>query len=218
MKKSVLILLVLSAALLLSGCIDVVHYISKDIAGDTEVYFKVAVSKAVFQMAESMGGGGDTTEEPAEGPDMNMDAVREQFPQWVDVSFDTIDNEAESGFALRYSVDKQRQVPLEDPPPLFPIRTKDGFDILLPAQEKEEGGSTAGQSDQMGSLFLASSHYKIILSKKVAAKIQSAELTVGGESYPVAITNLEDLFVLEIPFLPWFLSSGQTCTVKIRAK
>lgn len=191
---------VLGAAVLLTGCLDVVQYISGT-SNEIDVYFRFTLQKGIFELAGQMGGEPANTDEMYEEFDLNEEEVTAELPPGVDASFRSINNESEFGFELEYTAARSAIDALDEGEADFvPRITPQGISIPL-------GEGNEGESDEFADAFLGSAKYRIMISKMLVSRISRARIVAGDEARPIVVTELPDIWLLEFPVSYWFNSA-----------
>ena len=90
---------IVAAAAMLSGCLDIVHSVSRD-GDDTVGFLKLAIQKLVFELAAAMSG--ESREFPNEFYEQEFgfaeEGLLEEYPEGADLRFQKINDELEYGF------------------------------------------------------------------------------------------------------------------------
>ncbi len=104
---------VLVAAILLSGCLDVVQYISGS-ESEIEVYFRFTLQKSVFELGSAFGGAPQDLDLMFEGFQIHEEEVVAELPPGVAADFQSVNTDLEIGFELRYSAPRSVLESLSD--------------------------------------------------------------------------------------------------------
>jgi hypothetical protein len=93
---------VLLSFFLLTGCIDVLHYVGVDGNGTPVAHFKLTLEKAIFQWAASMGGEDmpATDEEFEKEFELSEEEVTEDLPEGVKATYSVVNTKTDFGFQL----------------------------------------------------------------------------------------------------------------------
>jgi hypothetical protein len=190
----------LAVVVLLSGCIDVVQYISGS-ALDIDVYFRLTMQKSIFEMASSFGEQPQDLDAMFEEFDLNEEDVVAELPPGVEASFESINNDSEFGFELRYSAPRAALDSLEDGEAEFVPRVSP-WGIVIPLGE----GNGSADSDELADAFLGSAKYRLMISKRLVSRVSEARILAGPVSTPITVTELPDVWLLEFPMNLWYAS------------
>jgi hypothetical protein len=202
MKRVIRIALVLGIAAVaigLTGCLDVVQYISGN-SSEIEVYLRLTLQKSVFELANSMSDEPDDLDSMFEEEfDLNENEVLGELPPGVNARFERVNSDYEFGFVLSYTAPREllASVPADEGA-FVPRITPQGMTIPL-----GEGGDDGG-GDQFVDAFLGSAKYRLLISKRLVSRISAARLYAGPDSVPVTVIDLPDVWLLEFPVSEWF--------------
>lgn len=215
MRRSVRVAVVILAIGLLSGCVEIFHYVGYTDDGRLEVSFSFAMQKAIFEMAAGLDGSGSVDFEEEFG---NLDTeITGEFPDWVEVEAGQIDTELEYGVSMTMRVDEEQLLLAEelsespDDVAFLPRRSDDSILIYL------EGMGGGDETDEMAAAFLASAKYRLLISAAYAGSISSAEYEVAdsGETLPIDVREFGEVYLLELPML-YLFSHGGDSWIRIR--
>ena len=201
-------LVLLVAVVLLSGCIDLVQYISGS-ASEVDVYFRLTMQKSIFEMASAFGEEPQDLDAMFEEFDLNEEDVVAELPQGVVANFESINSDSEFGFELRYSASRAALDSLQDGEAAFVPRVSP-WGILIPLAE----GNGSAESDEFADAFLGSAKYRLMISKRLVSRVSEARVLSGPVSIPISVTELPDVWLLEFPMNLWY-SSDYSATVEI---
>lgn len=203
-KKFVRAIIVLTATLMFTGCIDVLHYIGRSGDGEPMAVVKLTLEKAIFQWAASMGGSDmpTTDEELEEEFDLSEAEVTEDLPDGLEVVYSTVNSSTDFGFQLelRRSAESSDGEAL----PWLPHVAGDGtLRIPLPEQEAEDA------ADGEGEAFLASAKYRLIAGKSLCPEDPRFAIHGNGEELDVQLETMElpEVYLVEFPLMLWLSSS-----------
>jgi hypothetical protein len=194
------VLVLLAAAVMLSGCIDVVQYISGS-ALNIDVYFRLTMQKSIFELAGAFGEEPQDLDAMFEEFDLNEDDVVASLPPGVEAGFDSINSDSEFGFELRYSAPRSALDSLEDGEAEFVPRISP-WGIVIPLGE----GNGSADSDEFADAILGSAKYRLLISKRLVSRVSEARILAGPVSTPVSVTELPDVWLLEFPMNLWYAS------------
>lgn len=201
-----LLLAAAAALLVLTGCVDVVQYISG--TGSTiDVYLRLTLNKGAFEMANSMSDEPEDLEQMFEEDfDLEEQEVLGQLPPGVDASFETVNDEFEYGFVLSYSADRGTLADLGGEAGAF-VPQVGARGMTIPLAEGGEGGQAeGGQGDQFAAAFLGGSKYRVFVSRRLVSRISSAHLVTDQGSTEVSVIELPDVWMVQFPVALWLMS------------
>lgn len=200
---------ILGSAILLSGCLDIVQYISGS-ATEIDVYFRLTLQKSIFGLASAFGDAPQDLDKMfKEQFDLNEEDVLADLPPGVVAEFQPVNTDLEFGFEMRYSVPRGILSSLSDTEAVFVPRVSP-WGISIPFGE----GGGSGESDQFAEAFLGSAKYRLMISKRLVSRISEARVQAGPESVPISVTDLPDIWLLEFPMSLWY-SSDHLATLEI---
>ncbi|MCK4514918.1 MAG: hypothetical protein KAU31_06650 [Spirochaetaceae bacterium] len=199
---------VLISAVLLSGCLDIVQYISGS-ASEIDVYFRLTLQKSLFEMGNALGGAPQDLDLMFEGFELNEEEVVAELPPGVAADFQPVNTDLEIGFELRYTVARAVLDSLSDTEAAFVPRVSK-YGIRIPFSE----GNGSGESDEFADAFLGSTKYRLMISKRLVSRISEARVLAGPESVSVSVTDLPDVWLLEFPLSLWY-GSDYRATLEI---
>jgi len=190
-----------SAALLLSGCIDIVQYVSGT-GSDIDVFFRLTLQKGIFEMANAFGDQPQDLDSMFEEEfNLDEDEVISELPPGVSADFTSVNSDSEFGFELRYSASRKALDGLSDDEAAFvPRVSPQGIVIPLP-----EGNGSA-ETDEFANAFLGSAKYRLMISKRLVSRISDARIISGPDSTSISVTDLPDVWLLEFPIGLWYAS------------
>jgi hypothetical protein len=213
-KKLVRAFIVLMAVFMLTGCIDVLHYIGRNGDGEPMAVVKLTLEKAIFQWAASMGGSDmpTTNEEFEQEFDLSEEEVTEELPDGLEVVYSTVNSSTDFGFQLELT----RRAGADDGEalPWLPQVAEDGsLRISLPEQDAE------GATESEGEAFLASAKYRLIAAKSLCPENPRFAVLGSGEELDARLDVLElpEVYLVEFPLMLW-LSSSEKLEVVAQAR
>lgn len=184
----------------LSGCIDVVQYLSGS-ADDVDIYFRLTLQKSVFELVNALGDAPQDMDEIFRDFNLNEDEVVRELPSGVEADYRPVNTDYDYGFELRYSVPRSVLGAVSDQGgPFIPRLTPRGLSVPL-----SEGNGSA-ETDEFASAFLGSAKYRLFISKRLVSRVSAARILAGPQSTPVTITDLPDVWLLEFPLSVWYTS------------
>ncbi len=192
----------LFATVLLSGCLEVLHYVGSSPGGDVEVRVRMTFQKAPFSLAGAMMDG-DTDEMffSEEFGEIDQEFLS-QLPAATEASVLTVNTPYEFGFDAEFSYSGGVTRGTADDAPFALVRTPAGFEIAIP------GGNDDSGDDEMARAFLMSNKYRIVISRSVLPSIREAELVAPTETIVIDPIVLADVVILEFPIYYWIASGG----------
>lgn len=198
-----MIALMVTLLLVLTGCVDVMQYISGQ-GSEAEVIFRLTLQKSAFELANSM------SEEPQDLDRMfeqefslGEEEVFGELPPELNATYEAVRSEFEYGFELRYSVNRARS--LELPPEGAPFVPRvSNRSIVIPLAP---GDAAEGQGeDQFAAAFFGSSKYRLFLSKRFVSRVSSATIEIGQDVMPIDVKELPDVWLVEFPISLWLFA------------
>jgi hypothetical protein len=188
----------------LTGCIDIVQYISGD-SNDIYVYTRVTLQKSAFEMANSFSDEPQDLEKMfAEEFPLDEQSVRENSPEWLELEFEPVNTAHEYGFAMNYHAPREEFGRIPDgEAELVPRFVRNGIVIPL-----SEGGATGGEQDQFTQAFLGGAKYHLMISKRLVCNVAAARLVTDEAIHEIAVTSFPDIWMLEFPVSLWLGTSG----------
>lgn len=207
--------LTLLSAVVLTGCVDVVQYVSG--SGSTiDVYLRLTLQKSAFEMANSM------SPEPQELDEMfddefelDRETVLEELPPGIDATYEMVNDEFEYGFELSYSAsrDALARASGTEEGAFVPRIDRQGMTIPL-AEGGGNGQESDPQSDQFANAFLGGAKYRVFISRRLVSRVSSARLVFDDRSTEVTVIELPDVWMVQFPVSLW-LMSGETPSIEI---
>jgi hypothetical protein len=199
LRMAIVIIAIMSLG---AGCIDVTEHITRDARGMTCVFVKVGISKAMMEFAAGMA---DESQDPfGEMMDLDANDFLDGIPEGVDVSFEKVDNEMETGFAVRMTYDGKKfsgapPIDATDETALLPIEDDKTVRIVFSATD----GAGTGDQEQnpMAEGIMAAFKYRLTIGKAFMKTISRVVVATKDFDYkPVAI-EMPDMFLIEIPMV-----------------
>lgn len=201
------------ALIALSGCVDVVQYISGDGAA-IDVYLRLTLQKGAFELANSFSDEPQDMEETFDQEfGLNESEVVADFPFGIEPEYAPINSEFEYGFELRYSAPRSvlGQEP-EGEAGFVPFIDAEGVRIPFADQEGSvmgEDGEGEGD-DEFANAFLGGSRYRLMLSKRLVSRVSEARLVTPSDSREVLVTEFPDVWMVEFPTSLWLNAESGT--------
>lgn len=196
--------LALVTVLAVTGCVDVVQYISGS-GGDIDVYLRLTLQKSAFEMGNAF------SDEPQdidsmfeEEFDFEEDNVLNELPPGVSAEFAQVNDEFEYGFELSYSASRAALNAVESDEAAFVPRIGSrGITIPL----GESGGAGGGsEDDQFAAAFLGGAKYRVFVSKMLVSRVSEAFLVRSAERVPVSVLEFPDVWMVQFPVSLWLMS------------
>jgi hypothetical protein len=208
--RTLRLVIVLTAILTLgAGCIDITEHITRDARGMTCVYVKVGISKAMMEFAAGMA---DESQDPFEDMmDLNSEDLLDGIPEGVDVSFEKVDNEMETGFAVRMTYDGRKfalagPLDADDETSFMPIEEDKAVRIVFSATDDVGTGEQA--QNPMAEGFMAAFKYRLTIGKAFMRTISRVVVATKDFDYKPVPIEMPDLFLIEIP-MAYLLNSQE---------
>ena len=197
--RTLSVVAILGRVILLSGCLDIIQYVSGS-GSEIEVYFRLTLQKSVFELGSAFGDAPQDLAKMFESEfNLNEEEVMSELPPGVEAEFEPISTDYEVGFELRYSAPRALLDSLPDTEAVFVPRVS-AWGMIIPLGE----GNGAGDSDEFADAFLGSSKYRLMISKRLVSRVSQARVLAGPDSFPVSVTDLPDVWLLEFPMSLWF--------------
>jgi hypothetical protein len=207
--------LVAIAAVLLTGCIDVVQYISGS-GSEIDVYLRLALQKSAFEMANSMSGEPEDLDEMFEEEfELDRETVFEELPPGIEAAYEPVNDEFEYGFELTYTASREALAMASQTGEgaFVPRVGTRGMTIPLAEGGGGEEGSQ-GEADRFASAFLGGAKYRVFISRRLVSRVSSARLASGDRSTDVTVIELPDVWMIQFPVSLW-LMSDETPSIEI---
>lgn len=208
MKKSALLIAIAAGiGLTLTGCLDVVQYVSGGGSDEIEVYLRLTLQKSIFELAGSMGGEAQDLDQMFEEQfDLDEEDVVAELPPGVAARYERVNTAHEFGFVLSYSAPRSVLGSLPESEGAFvPRVTQRG--MVIPLGPSGESGD-AGDGDQFADAFLGSSKYRLMVSKRLVSRVSQAWIHTGADSVSLTVIDLPDIWLIEFPVSLWFTAES----------
>lgn len=210
MRRIVTLGVIAIAVVALSGCVDVVQYISGD-GSAIDVYLRLTLQKSAFELANSF------SDEPQDMEEMfdeefglNEAEVTETLPFGIEPEYTAVNSEFEYGFELRYSAPRSvlAQKP-EGDAGFVPMISASG--VRIPFAEQEGSGGEQGEGDdEFADAFLGGSRYRLMLSKRLVSRVSDAYIVTPSDAREVLVTEFPDVWMIEFPTSLWLSAERGT--------
>lgn len=198
MKKITLWIYVGLYCVSLTGCIDIVQHITRKNDGTDQNTISITIAKAMVDMAAAMDGKSSADYDAlfAEFNTSNMEAYS-QFSAKIT----KINDQVNAGFLIDMNLN------YKDKNTLHAINTK-GVDFI-PKYGKKKMTIYAGSLQQngnssqneMGQLFLATSKYRLLVSKSCMPSISKVVLETSKKSTEIGYLDLYDEYLIDVPLM-----------------
>lgn len=192
-----------------AGCIDVTEHITKDARGMTWVFVKAGISKAMMELAAGMA---DESQGPFEEMmDLNAEDLLDDIPEGVDVSFEKVDNEMETGFAVRMTYDGRkfagtRPIDAADEAAFLPI--EDGETVRIVFSATDDAGTGDQEQNPMAEGFMTAFKYRLTIGKAFMKTLSRVVVATKEFDYTPVPIEMPDMFLIEIP-MAYLLNSQE---------
>lgn len=211
-KKLIKLSLLLTTIIMMTSCLDGLHHITKKKNGDVVVTFKMIASKALFDMANNMGGGdGSSLEEEFGSEIIEEDDIHDMVPGLKSVRVEMINDEIDFGFVVTMTIDDLSKVPADTP--FIPHIYNDRLEIF---PYMSESGSTSEDESGMAMAFMASAKYKVIVSKTIYPAASKAYLASLDQELEFTLVDLGDSYLIDVPFAVMMLDEIEDLRVVLR--
>ena len=202
---------VAAVALAVTGCVDVVQYISG--SGSTiDVYLRVALQKSAFALANAFSDQPQDLDRMfAEEFSLDRAEVLATMPAGITAEYRAVVTEFEYGFELSYSADRDLLAGLDAEAAFVPRIGPRGMTIPL-AESNGEGNGDDG--DEFAAAFLGGAKYRVFISRRLVSRLTSARLVTAGEAVSLTVVQLPDVWMIEFPISLW-LMAAETPTLEV---
>ncbi|MFW6288758.1 MAG: hypothetical protein ACOC2Q_03160 [Spirochaetota bacterium] len=212
MKRSIwrrmrVVAIVATIGLVVTGCVDVVQYISG--SGSTiYVYLRFALQKSAFELANSFSDDPQDLDEMFEEDfELERAEVLEELPPGVTADYRPLNSQFEYGFELSYSADRELLAGLDSKGSAFVPRVGTrGMSIPLAEGGRSAEGGGGGQGEEFAGAFLGGAKYRVLISRRLVSRVSSAKLVSAGDPIDVTVTELPDVWMIEFPVSYWLMS------------
>ena len=202
MKKIALLICIGLCCLNLTGCVDIVQHITRKSDGIEQNTISITVSKAMIEMAAAM----------QDNSAVNYDDLFNKFNasdmdeyEQFGAKITKINDQVNAGYLIDMNLN------YKDKNTLKAINVQD-IDFI-PKYEKKKMTIYVGslqdddssQSDnEMAQLFLATSKYRLLVSKSCMPSISKVILKAAKTSTEISYLDLYDEYLIDIPMLTLF--------------
>ena len=197
MKKISLLICIGLCCLSLTGCIDIVQHITRKSDGTDQNTISITVTKAVIEMLASMQG----------NPSVNYDELFAEFNtsdmkeyEQFGAKITKINDQVNAGYLIDMNInykdkDILKAINAEDID-LIPKYGKKKMTIYAGSLQDDDYSKT---DNEMLQLFLASSKYRLLISKTCMPSIKKVLLKTAKKSTEVGYLDLYDEYMIDIP-------------------
>lgn len=208
LKRIRTVVAVAALTLAVTGCIDVVHYVSGS-GSSIDVYLRFALQKSAFEMANAFADEPEDLDEMfSEEFDLEEENVLAELPPGVEASFTGVNDEFEYGFVLEYTASREA---LDAGGAFVPRISQRGMSVPL-AETGNGGGSP--EDDQFAAAFLGGAKYRLLVSRRLVSRVSAARLVTGDGATEVTVVELPDVWMIQFPVSLW-LGAAETPTLEI---
>ncbi|UTC43213.1 hypothetical protein [Treponema sp. OMZ 857] len=199
MKKITLLICIGLCCLSLTGCIDIVQHITRKSDGTEQNTISITVTKAVIEMLASMQG----------NPSINYDELFAEFNtsdmeeyEQFGAKMTKINDQVNAGYLIDMNInykdkDILKAINAEDID-LIPKYGKKKMTIYVGSLQDDDYSKT---DNEMLQLFLASSKYRLLISKTCMPSIKRVLLKTAKKSTEVGYLDLYDEYMIDIPII-----------------
>ena len=199
MKKITLLICIGLCCLSLTGCIDIVQHITRKSDGTEQNTISITATKAVIEMLASMQG----------NPSVNYDDLFAEFNtsdmeeyEQFGAKMIKINDQVNAGYLIDMNInykdkDILKAINAEDID-LIPKYGKKKMTIYVGSLQDDDYSKT---DNEMLQLFLASSKYRLLISKTCMPSIKRVLLKTAKKSTEVGYLDLYDEYMIDIPII-----------------
>ena len=200
MKKLVLWMCIGLCCLSLTGCVDIVQHITRKSDGTDQNTISITVAKATLDMAMAMQGESSVNYDEffAEFDLSDMD----EYGQFG-AKITKINDQVNAGYLIDMNLnytdkDTIKAINAEDID-FIPKYAKKKMSIYVGSLQQDN--DSLKTDDEMMQLFLATSKYRLLISKSCIPSISKVILKKAKKSAPVSYLDLYDEYLIEIPIM-----------------
>ena len=207
---------VCSTALLLSGCLEIAQHVTMVDRRTASVFVKVGIATAIVEMAGRFSDGEVTAESACEELTGSRDEI---VPDYLPrnarlIRFDAVDTRFECGMIFQFEYDvRVRREEATDPIPFLVWVTPREARIDLPIAGSGE------PLDETALTLLASSKYRLTISKTVLKSVSAAQVTYSYQgterTADLDVIDMVDQHLVELPMSTLF-AAEDVVTVTLR--
>jgi len=207
-KIIVFLIVVLVSLVLLTGCVDVLHYIGEE-NNKLLVNIRWTLQKSVIELFAEMSGETITDDYYEKEFGLSEEEIVEEFPPRVEIKYEQINNQLDFGYDIFLSINKYLLKSIGEnykEAYFLPIKTEKGMRIILPPPMEAEAET---EDIEMMAAFLASTKYRLIMSKTILPKIEDVFIKADEEAYAPSIKDLPEVYIIEFPLVLWILTKEE---------
>jgi len=197
MKKIGLGICIGLCCLSLTGCIDIVQHITRKSDGTDQNTISITIAKAMLEMASSMQGNSSVNYDEL-FTEFNTSDM-EEYEQFG-AKITKINDQVNAGYLIDMNLNYKDKNTLKaintENIDFIPKYEKKKMTIYVGSLKDDESSQT---DNEMFQLFLASSKYRLLISKSCMPSISKVILKESKKSTEVSYLDLYDEYLIEIP-------------------
>ena len=197
MKKIGLGICIGLCCLSLTGCIDILHHITRKSDGTDQNTISITIAKAMLEMASSMQGNSSVNYDEL-FTEFNTSDM-EEYEQFG-AKITKINDQVNAGYLIDMNLNYKDKNTLKaintENIDFIPKYEKKKMTIYVGSLKDDESSQT---DNEMFQLFLASSKYRLLISKSCMPSISKVILKESKKSTEVSYLDLYDEYLIEIP-------------------
>ena len=197
MKKITLLLCIGLYCLSLTGCVDIVQHITRKTNGTEQNTISIMVTKAVIELFASMQGN-RTVNYDELFTEFNTSDMKEY--EQFGAKITKINDQTNVGYLIDMNIDYKDKDVLKainaENIDFIPKYAKKKMTIYIGSMQDKSALQTQNEVLQ---LFLASSKYRLLISKTCMPSISKVLLKMSKQSVEVSYLDLYDEYLIDIP-------------------
>ena len=197
MKKITLVLCIGLYCLSLTGCVDIVQHITRKTDGTEQNTISIMVTKAVIELFASMQGN-RTVNYDELFTEFNTSDMKEY--EQFGAKITKINDQTNVGYLIDMNIDYKDKDVLKainaENIDFIPKYAKKKMTIYIGSMQDKSALQTQNEVLQ---LFLASSKYRLLISKTCMPSISKVLLKMSKQSVEVSYLDLYDEYLIDIP-------------------
>ena len=199
MKKIGLGICIGLCCLSLTGCIDIVQHITRKSDGTDQNTISLTIAKAMLEMAASMQGNSSVNYDEL-FTEFNASDMKEY--EQFGAKITKINDQVNVGYLIDMNInykdkDILKAINAEDID-FIPQYTKKKMTIYVGSLQDDDSSQTG---NEMAQLFLATSKYRLLISKSCMPSISKVILKESKKSTEISYLDLYDEYLIEIPIM-----------------
>ena len=199
MKKIGLGICIGLCCLSLTGCIDIVQHITRKSDGTDQNTISLTIAKAMLEMAASMQGNSSVNYDEL-FTEFNASDMKEY--EQFGAKITKINDQVNVGYLIDMNInykdkDILKAINAEDID-FIPKYTKKKMTIYAGSLQDDDSSQTG---NEMAQLFLATSKYRLLISKSCMPSISKVILKESKKSTEISYLDLYDEYLIEIPIM-----------------